>query len=101
MRIRVASIDELKPKPKERALSPRQIAAHKREEEVRKAFGRLKGDEVIALELDADEAITLWRAAAKRAIAAHRPEVNMAVRGKTIYLSTAKLPNRGRPPKAG
>ena len=37
----------------------------------------------------------------QRLLAAHRPEVNMAVRGKTIYLSTAKLPNRGRPPKAG
>jgi hypothetical protein len=101
MRIRAASIDELKPKPKVRALSPRQIAAQKREEEVRKAFGKLKGDELLALELEGNEAITLWRAAAKRAIAAHRPDVNMAVRGRTIYLSTAKLPNRGRPRKAG
>lgn len=103
MRIRAAKLDELAPKPKERALSPRQLAALQREEEIRKAFGRLKSDDdLIALELDPSEKIPTMRAAVKKAIAAHRPGTNMAIRGRTIYLSTGRLPGgRGRRPKAG
>lgn len=104
MRIRAAKMEELVPKPRERALSPRQLAALQREEEIRKALGRLKSDEdIVAIELDPADKVPTMRLAVKRVIAAHRPEVNMAIRGRTIYLSTAHLPGarRGRPPKAG
>ncbi len=102
MRIRSAKIEELAPKPRERALSPRQLAALQREEEIRRALARLKVDEdVIALELDPADKIPTMRAAVKKAIAAHKPGTNMAIRGHTIYLSTGKLPGgRGRRPKA-
>jgi hypothetical protein len=100
MRIRAAKLEEL---AHERALSPRQLAALQREEEIRKALGRLKTDEVIALELDPSEKVYTMRLAVKKVIANHRPDVNMAVRGRTIYVSTVKLPGarRGRPPKGG
>ena len=89
MRIRAAKIEELAPKPRERALSPRQLAALQREEEIRKALARLKSDEdVIAIELDPAEKIPTMRAAVKKAVAAHKPGTNMAIRGRTIYLST-------------
>ncbi len=103
MRIRTAKIEELTPKARERALSPRQLAALQREDEIRKALARLKSDEdILALELDPTEKIPTMRAAVKRAIAAHRPGVNMAIRGRTIYISTGTLPGgRGRKPKAG
>jgi hypothetical protein len=103
MRIRPAKIEELAPKPRERALSPRQLAALQREEEIRRALGRLKSDEdILAVELDPAEKIPTMRAAVKRAIAAHKPGTNMAIRGRTIYLSTGPLPGgRGRKPKAG
>lgn len=103
MRIRAAKMEELAPKPRERALSPRQLAALQREEEIRKAFARLRGDEVLAIELDPAEKVPTMRLAVKRVIAAHRPDVNMAIRGRTIYVSTAKFPGGrgGRPPKAG
>lgn len=102
MRIRSAKIEELTPKPKERALSPRQLAALQREEEIRKAIGRLKDDEdIIALELDPAEKVPTIKASVKKVVAAHPGTVNVAVRGRTIYLSTGKLPGgRGRPPKA-
>ena len=103
MRIRSAKIEELTPKPRERALSPRQLAALQREDEIRKALGRLKTDEdVIAIELDPAEKIPTMRAAVKKAIAAHKPGTNMAIRGSTIYLSTGRLPGGrgGRKPKA-
>ena len=104
MRIRAAKMDELAPRPRERALSPRQLAALQREEEIRKAFARLKSDEdLIAIELDPTDKVPTMRAAVKRVITASRPDVHMAIRGRTIYLSTGKLPGarRGRPPKAG
>ncbi|MEW6223430.1 MAG: hypothetical protein AB1627_02255 [Chloroflexota bacterium] len=103
MRIRAAKLEELMPKPRERALSPRQLAALQREEEIRKALVRLKADEdVLAIELDPSEKIPTMRAAVKRAVAAHKPGANMAIRGRTIYLSTGKLPGGrgGRRPKA-
>lgn len=102
MRIRTAKFEELKPKSRERALSPRQLAALQREDEIRKALGRLKSDDdVIALELDPAEKIPTMRAAVKKAIAAHKAGTNMAIRGRTIFLSTAKLPGGrgGRKPK--
>jgi hypothetical protein len=102
MRIRAAKIDELTPKPKERALSPRQLAAIQREEEIRKALARLKGDDIIAIELDPAEKVPTMRMAVKKAIAAHRPGTSMAVRGRVIYVAGIPLPGgRGRPAKAG
>lgn len=103
MRIRAAKLEELMPKPRERALSPRQLAALQREDEIRKALGRLRSDEdMIAVELESSEKIPTMRAAVKKAIAAHKPGTNMAIRGRTIYLSTGKLPGGrgGRRPKA-
>ena len=83
-------------------MSPRQLAALQREEEIRRALGRLRNDEdIIALELDPAEKIPTMRAAVKKAIAAHKPGTTMAIRGRTIYLSTGRLPGgRGRKPKA-
>ena len=102
MRIRSAKIEELKPVQRERALSPRQLAALQRDEELKKALARLKSDDdIIAIELDPAEKMPTMRIAVKKAIAAHRPGTSMAVRGRTIYVSPGKLPGgRGRPPKA-
>ena len=104
MRIRAAKVEELTPRTRERALSARQLAAIQREDEIRKALARLRSDEdLLAVELDPAEKIPTMRAAVKKAIAAHKPGTNMAIRGRTIYLSTAKLPGGrgGRKPKAG
>ena len=103
MRIRAAKLEELVPRPRERALSPRQLAALQREDELRKAMARLKADEdIIAIELEPADKVPTFRLSVKKVIANHRPDVNMAIRGRTIYLSTGKLPGSrgGRPPKA-
>ena len=103
MRIRAAKLEELTPTPRARALSPRQLAALKREDEIRRALNRLKSDEdVIAVELEPGEKVPTMRQAVKKAIAAHKPGTNMAIRGSTIYLSTGKLPGgRGGRRKKG
>ena len=102
MRISAAKREELTPKARERAMSPRQLAAMQREDEIRKALARLKSDDdIIAIELDPTDKIPTMRQAVKRAIANHKPGTNMAIRGTTIYLSTGKLPGGrgGRRPK--
>jgi hypothetical protein len=103
MRIRAAKMDELNPKTRDRALSPRQLAAIQREDEIRKALGRLRSNEdVLAIELDPAEKVPTMRLAVKRAIAAHQPGASMAIRGRTIYLSLARLPgSRGGRPRKG
>lgn len=101
MRIRSAKIEELAPKPREGVLSPRQLVALQRDDEIRKALGRLKNDgDIIAIELDPADKIPTMRAAVKKAVAAHRPGTSMAIRGRTIYVSDGTLPGgRGRKPK--
>ncbi len=96
-------MEELAPKSREHALSPRQLATVQREDEIRKALARLKSDEdVLAIELDPAEKIPTMRAAVKRAIIVHRPGTSMAIRGRTIYLSSARLPgSRGGRPRKG
>ena len=104
MRVRTLKLEELTLKPRERALSPRQLAALQREKKIIRALGLLKSDEdVVALDLDPAEKIPTMRASVKKTIAGHKPGTNMAIRGRTIYLSTAKLPGGrgGRRPKAG
>jgi hypothetical protein len=103
MRIRSATLEELQPKARERALSPRQRAALEREGKIRRALGRLKGsNDVVAIDLDATEKIPTMRAAVKKVISASRPGTNMAIRGTTIYVSAAKLPGGrgGRRPRS-
>lgn len=94
MRIRPAKIEELA--PAQRALSPRQLAAMQREEEIREALDQLKSDkDILAIELDPADKVPTMRLAVKRAIERHKPGTNMAIRGRTIYLSTGALPGRG------
>jgi hypothetical protein len=101
MRIRTAKFEELSPKNRE--MSPRQLAAFQREEEIRGALGQLHTEEdILAIELDPAEKIPTMRLAVKRAIAAHSPDAHMAIRGRTIYLTMATIPGGriGRPPKS-
>jgi hypothetical protein len=100
MRIRAAKFDELSPKNRE--LTPRQLAAFHRDEEIRGALGQLQAeDDILAIELDPAEKIPTMRLAVKRAIAAHRPDAHMAIRGRTIFLTLAAIPGGrvGRPTK--
>ncbi|MFL5757734.1 MAG: hypothetical protein ACJ77N_15765 [Chloroflexota bacterium] len=95
MRIRSAKIEELQPKTRERAVSPRQQAAMQREDEIKRALSRLKSDDdIIAIELESGEKVPTMRQSVKKTIAANRPNVQMAIRGSTIYLSSGKLPGR-------
>ncbi|MEO8207872.1 MAG: hypothetical protein ABI598_02460 [Chloroflexota bacterium] len=105
MKIRDATLEELAPKPrKPRALTPRQLAARKRDQAIHKALneiavGPMSGIKKIELE-DGDKLATI-RLAVARQIAAHPAEINMGVRGGSIFLSRSPIPGArgGRPRK--
>lgn len=105
MKIRDATLEELAPKPrKPKALSPRQIAAQKRDHAIQKtlneiAVGPMSG--IKKIELDADEKLMTIRLAVARQVAAHPAAINMGVRGGAIYLSRSPIPGArgGRPRK--
>ena len=105
MKIRDAKPEELAPKPrKQRVLTPRQIAAQKRDQLIHKtlneiAVGPLSG--LKKIELESGEKLATIRQAVSRQIAAHPAAVNMSVRDGAIYLSRSPIPGAraGRPRK--
>lgn len=105
MKIRDAKLEELAPKPrKHRVMTPRQIAAQKRDQMIQKvlneiAVGPMSG--LKKIELDPDEKLMTIRLAVARQIAAHPAAVNLGVRGGAIYLSRSPIPGArgGRPRK--
>lgn len=107
MKIRDAKLEELAPKPrKAKALSPRQVAAQKRDQLIHKALNEIAVGPMSGLkkiELDPDEKLMTVRLAVARQIAAHPAVVNMGVRGGAIYLSRSPIPGArgGRPRKNG
>ena len=105
MRIRDAKPEELEPKArKPRVLTPRQIAAQKRDQAILKALneiavGPMSG--IKKIELESDEKLMTIRLAVARQVAAHPAAINMGVRGGAIYLSRSPIPGArgGRPRK--
>lgn len=105
MKIRDATLDELAPrKRKAPALTPRQIAAQKRDQAIHKALneiavGAMSG--IKKIELEGGEKLMTIRLAVVRQIAAHPAAINMGIRGGSIYLSRSPIPGGrgGRPRK--
>ena len=104
MKIRDATLEELAPKPrKQRVMTPRQIAAQKRDQLIHKtlneiAVGPMSG--LKKIELEPSEKLMTVRLAVARQIAAHPAVVNMGVRDGAIYLSRSPIPGaRGGHPR--
>lgn len=105
MKIRDANLEELAPKPRKlRVLTPRQLAAQKRDQAIQKtlneiAVGPLSG--IKKIELEGTEKLMTIRLAVARQVAAHPAAINMGVRSGAIYLSRSPIPGGrgGRPRK--
>ncbi len=103
MKIRDAKLEELTPKPRsQHVLTPRQIAAQKRDQLIHKSLNEIAVGPMSGLkkiELEPGEKLMTIRLAVARQIAAHPAAVNMGVRGGAIYLSRSPIPGArgGRP----
>ena len=107
MKIRDAKPEELAPKQrKPRALSPRQQAIQKRDQQIVKVLNEVAAGPasgIKKIELDDNEKLVTIRAAVARQIRVHPADVNMGVRNGAIYLSRSPIPGSrgGRRRKAG
>ena len=103
LKVRDASLDELKPQKSEREMTPRQRAIYERDEAIKRLLNEVGSgpqSTIKAVELGPDQKLATMRAAFNRVIKDTGSSVHMAVRGTTIYLSREALPGgRGRKPK--
>lgn len=106
MKVRDAKPEELAPKPRrERPMSPRQIAIHRREQAIEKVLNELGAGPASAIkrvELEEKEKLVTIRAAIVKQIKASGSTVKLAVRNGGIYLSRGPIPRSGggRRPKS-
>jgi hypothetical protein len=99
--INVKKVDlaEFAPKPKERALTARQIAQRERDDEIRAALNEaasLPSSQAVVIELAKNQKLPTMRAAISRVLAAEPRELNWGVRGSSIVISKGTIPGRGR-----
>ena len=95
--VRKVSLAELAPKPKERPLSPRQLAQLEREAEVRAALNEavsLPASEAVVLEPKDGEKLSTLRTSMKRVLAAEPRDLNWGTRGDALLISKGPLPGR-------
>lgn len=105
MRVKDAKPEELEPKPRARALSPRQIAIRKREQAIERVLNELGAGPaswIKKIELEDGEKLVTIRAAIAKQIRTSGSGVKLGVRNGAIYLSRSPIPGRrgGRPRKS-
>jgi hypothetical protein len=93
-RIKYVSVTDLvPPKPKDRPLSPRQLATRQREEEYEKAIAKLTAGKVAVIE-PTDEKLATLRASLARVIARNERahELHYAFKGGVAYVGLEPIP---------
>ena len=96
--VKKVELAALIPKPKERKLSPRQIASFERDAEIRAALNEaasLPASLAVVIELKEDQKLPTLRAALARVLKEEPRELNWAVRGQLIVISKGMIPGRG------
>ena len=93
--VKKVALSDLAPKPKERRLSPRQMAQRERDEEIRAAFNEaasLPESQAVVLELKEGQKLPTLRAAVDRIAKVEPRDLNWGVRGDTVVISRGKIP---------
>jgi hypothetical protein len=87
------------PKPTKRALSPRQVAQHARDEEIRAALNEaaaLPASQAVVIDLKEGQKLATLRAAVNRMVDAEPRDLNWGVRGQSIVVSKGEIPGGRR-----
>jgi hypothetical protein len=96
--VKKVDLADLALKPKERKLTPRQLAQQQREVEIRAAFNEaasLPASQAVVIDLKEGQKLATLRAAIGRLLKAEPRELNWGVRGQSIVISKGKIPGRG------
>lgn len=95
LKVRDAKLEELAPKRKIRAVTPRQMAIQARDREIDILLNEVSvGSEstIKAVELPDGAKVQTFRAIFKKRIKGSGLPVNMGIRNRTVYLSRGRLP---------
>jgi hypothetical protein len=95
--VKKMNLDDLKPQPKDRQLSPRQRAAMERDAEIKVALNEaasLPPSEAVVIELTKDQKMATLRAAIDRILRAEPRKLNWGARGNRIVISKGTIPGR-------
>lgn len=98
--VKKVDLADLVPKPRERRLTPRQIAQQERENDIRAALNEaasLPASQAVVIDLKEGQKLPTLRAAISRILKDEPRELNWGVRGQSIVISKGKLPSRGGP----
>lgn len=91
------SLAELTPTPKERRLTPRQIAQNERDDEIKNVINEaaaLPSSEWAGFELKEGQKLATMRVAINRILKDEPRNVNFGVRGSTVIFTKGDIPGR-------
>jgi hypothetical protein len=96
--VKKVELAELAPQPKDRQLTPRQLAQRERDDEIRAALNEaasLPASQAVVIDLKEGQKLPTMRAAIGRVLKADPRDLNWGVRGQSIVISKGKIPGRG------
>jgi hypothetical protein len=96
--IKKIELADLAPQPKERKLTPRQLAQRERDDEIRAALNEaasLPASQAVVIDLREGQKLPTMRAAIGKLLKAEPRDLNWGVRGQSIVISKGKIPGRG------
>lgn len=96
--VKKVDLADLVPKPRERKLTPKQIAQQERENDIRAALNEaasLPASQAVVIDLNEGQKLPTLRAAISRMLKDEPRELNWGIRGHSIVISKGKLPGRG------
>lgn len=97
LQVKTINLDDLKPQPKIRQMSPRQLAALERDREIEIALNEaaaLAPSQAVVIELKGDQKLPTLRAAIGRILRANPRELNWGVRANQVVISKGVVPGR-------
>jgi hypothetical protein len=97
LKVTKINLDELRPQPVERKLSPRQLAALERDGEIKAAFNEaatMPPSEAVVIELRPGQKLPTLRAAVDRIFKTEPRNLNWGVRGTRVVISKGEIPGR-------
>jgi hypothetical protein len=97
LNVKKLNLDDLRPQPKDRQLSPRQRATMERDVEIKAALNEaasLPPSEAIVIGLRGGQKMPTLRAAIDRILRAEPRKLNWGVRGNSVVISKGTIPGR-------
>jgi hypothetical protein len=94
--VKNVALESLRPERRPKPLTPRQQALLERNEELRQALNEaaaLPASEAVSIDPQGGQKVASLRAALAKILAAEPRELNVVIRGQTLYISKGAIPS--------